>query len=80
MRLLIVVCIVEYFKHFCHSLLFLTKILQKESSFQIMDILYQQEGPMLQVNAHVGSINCMTVHDTGKNLFNPKSAGLLSVA
>ena len=45
-----------------------------------MDILYQQEGPMLQVNAHVGSINCMTVHDTGKNLFNPKSAGLLSVA
>ena len=30
-----------------------------------MDILYQQRGPMLEVMAHNGSINCLAVHDNG---------------
>lgn len=39
-----------------------------------MDILYQQ-GPMVQVNAHDGSINCMAVHNSGSLLCLGKDDG-----
>ena len=44
-----------------------------------MDILYQQDGPMLEYNAHDGVINCMGVHNTGSLLALGKDDGTVGL-
>ena len=46
---------------------------------EIMDILYQTDCPMLQVNAHSGSINCLAVHDGGGYVCLGKDDGTVAL-
>ena len=46
--------------------------------FKIFDVLYQQ-GPLLEVYAHDGSINCMASHDTGSLICLGKDNGTVAL-
>ena len=41
---------------------------REDGRLLVLDLLYQQDGPLLSFNAHDGALTCLAVHHTGSLL------------
>ena len=56
-----------------------THSVREDGCLLVLDILYKQDGPLLEFNAHDGALTSLTVHHTGSLLCLGKDDGTVAL-